>query len=161
MKIHGIENKLTRFQVYSETEVTFKYIKPQFRQQYSETLAKYEKNVDIKTGPLTLNMADSNRNREDENSYIPVTISKINGNTGGKIRPENQKKTRLQELSLTNNINFRAMHYNIHLDLKLFYTLSRIFQEKSFCELETLHHLCELERTQILQSLASALRTTP
>ena len=34
---------------------------------------------------------------------------------------------------------------------------SRIFQETSLSELETLHHLCELERTQILQSLALAV----
>ena len=41
--------------------------------------------------------------------------------------------------------------------MKLDYTNSRIFQEMSFSELETLHHLCELERTQILQSLALAV----
>ena len=38
--------------------------------------------------------------------------------------------------------------------MKLDYTLSRIFQEMSLSELETLHHLRELERTQILQSFA-------
>ena len=37
--------------------------------------------------------------------------------------------------------------------MKLSYTISRFFQEISLSELETLHHLCELERTQILQSL--------
>ena len=40
--------------------------------------------------------------------------------------------------------------------MKLDYTISRIFQEMSLSELETLHQLCELERTQILQSLALA-----
>ena len=35
--------------------------------------------------------------------------------------------------------------------------MCRIFQEMSLTELETLHQLCELERTQILQSLALAV----
>ena len=45
--------------------------------------------------------------------------------------------------------------------MKLDYTKSRIFHEMSLSELETLHHLCEQERTQILQSLALAVLKTP
>ena len=48
-----------------------------------------------------------------------------------------------------------------HLDMKLDYTISWIFQEMSLSELETLHQLCELERTQILQSLALAVLKIP
>ena len=60
-----------------------------------------------------------------------------------------------------NNTVFGAIHYDIHLDSKLDYTLSRVFLEISLSELITLHHLCEIERTQILQSLALAvLKTT-
>ena len=56
-----------------------------------------------------------------------------------------------------NNTHFGATHYDIHLDMKLDHSLSRIFQEMSLTELETLHQLCVLERTQILQSLALAV----
>ena len=45
--------------------------------------------------------------------------------------------------------------------MKLDYTKSRIFQEMSLSELETLHQLCELERSQILQSLALAVLKIP
>ena len=45
--------------------------------------------------------------------------------------------------------------------MELDYTLSRIFQEMSLSELETLRQLCELERTQILQSLALAVLKIP
>ena len=38
--------------------------------------------------------------------------------------------------------------------MKLDYTIGRIFQERSLSELETLHPLCELERTQIVQFFA-------
>ena len=48
-----------------------------------------------------------------------------------------------------NNTYFGANHYDIYLDMKLDYTISSFFQEVSLSELETLHHLCELERTQI------------
>ena len=57
--------------------------------------------------------------------------------------------------------HFGAIHYDIHLDMKLDYTISRIFQEMSLSELETLHQLCELERTQTLQSLALAVLKIP
>ena len=60
-----------------------------------------------------------------------------------------------------NNTYFGAIQYDIHLDMKLNYTISRIFQELSLSELETLHHFCELERTQFLQSLALAVVLKP
>ena len=60
-----------------------------------------------------------------------------------------------------NNTHFGAIHYDIHLDKKLYYTISRIFQEMSLTEIETLHQLCKLERTQILQSLALAVLKIP
>ena len=46
-----------------------------------------------------------------------------------------------------NNSHFGAIHYDIHLHMKLDYTTSRIFQELTLTELETLHQLCELGRT--------------
>ena len=49
-----------------------------------------------------------------------------------------------------NNKCFGPIQYDIHLDLKLDYTLSRTFHELSRSEQETLPHLCELERTQFL-----------
>ena len=56
-----------------------------------------------------------------------------------------------------NNTYFGAIHYDILLDMKLIYTIGRLFQELSLSELEMLHHLCELERTQISQSVALAV----
>ena len=75
----------------------------------------------------------------------------------GKVRPENKDSTRLQKLSFLNKTYFGAVQYDFHLDVKLYDTITRIFQEKSFSELETLHHLDEFERTQIRQSLALAV----
>ena len=60
-----------------------------------------------------------------------------------------------------NSTYFGNIYYDIHLDMKLNYTISRIFQEMSLSELETLHQLCELERSQTLQSLALAVLKIP
>ena len=60
-----------------------------------------------------------------------------------------------------NNTHFGAIYYDIQLDMKLDYTISRIFKEMYLTELEILHQLCELERTQILQSLALAVLKIP
>ena len=45
--------------------------------------------------------------------------------------------------------------------MKLDYKKSRFFQEMSLSVLETLHYLCEPERTQIQQSLALAVLKIP
>ena len=60
-----------------------------------------------------------------------------------------------------NNTYFGKIQYDIHLDMKLDYTISRNFQEMSLSDLETLNQLCELGRTQILQSLALAVLKIP
>ena len=97
----------------------------------------------------------------DENPYVSVNFQKNIGQIVVKLKPQDTESTRLQELSPMNRTPFGAIHYDIHLDMKLDYTISRIFQEMSLSELETLHQLCELERTQILQSLALAVLKTP
>ena len=40
-----------------------------------------------------------------------------------------------------NKTQFGAIHYDIHLDMILDYTINRIFQELSLTEFETLHQL--------------------
>ena len=94
-------------------------------------------------------------------SYVPVNFLKSKGQPGGKLKPDDSKSTLLLELSLMNSTYFGNIHYYILLDMKLDYTISRFFQEMSLSELETLHRLCELEKTQILQSLALAVLKIP
>ena len=155
--IKNIENKLTRFQVYPETELAYKYNTPLYTTQYSQLLVECEKSFDINTGKLIISQYPTYHNKNDENSYIPVPFLKNTGRTGGKLRSQDQSSTRLQELSHMNNTYFGAIHYGMKLD----YKISRLFQEMSLSELETLHHLCELERTQILKSLALAVLKIP
>ena len=43
--IHNIENKLTRFQIYPETELAYKYTIPHYKTQNSVILVEYGKNI--------------------------------------------------------------------------------------------------------------------
>ena len=158
---HNIENKLTRFQIHPETELACKYTKPLYKTQYSEILVEYKEGFDMNTGKLTLHPMATSHAATDENSYVRVQFLKNTGRIGGKLKTQDKDSTRLQELSLKINAHFGAIHSDIHLDMQFDYTLSRIFQEMSLTELETLHQLCELERTQTLQSLALAVLKIP
>ena len=89
----------------------------------------------MKSCKLLHDMTQKYQNKEDGNSYIPVTFYKNTDNTGGKIPPEKN----YQELLLMKNTYFGAIHYDIHLDMKLENTISTISQEMSFYKLETLH----------------------
>ena len=95
------------------------------------------------TGNLKYNPHATHQPLNEGTSYVPVNLLKNTGNPGGKVKPHDTESTRLQELSLMNNSYFGAIHYDILLDMKLDYTVSRIFKEMSLSELETLHQLCE------------------
>ena len=147
--------------MYQETEIARKYKNPLYKTQYSEILVEYEKGFDMTTGKIKFDPCATSHPINEGTSYIPVNFQKSTGQPGGKLKTHDNKSTRLQELTLMNNTYFGNIHYNIHLDTKLDYTISRIFQEMSLSELEALHQLCELERTQILQSLARAVLKKP
>ena len=53
--IRNIENKLTRFQIYHETEFACKYKNPLHKTQYSEILVKYGEGFGMTTGKLKYN----------------------------------------------------------------------------------------------------------
>ena len=153
---------MLRFQIYTETGLAFKYNKPVYKTQYPEFFVEYEQIFDTHTGKLiTIQHAAHQLLTNDKNPFISVHLLKNTGQTGGKVKPQHEDSTRLPDLSLMNDTYFGAIHCDFHLDIKLDYTKSRIFQEMSSSELETLHHLCELERTQILQSLALAVLKIP
>ena len=149
---------MTRFQINHETEFACKYKNPLYKTQYSKILVEYDKSFDMTTGKIKFDPYAGHNLINEDTSYIPVNLRKNVGNPGGRLEPYDSESTRLQELSFMNSTYFGAIPYKIHLDMKLDYTISIIFQEMSFSELETLHQLCYLERTQFLQSLALAVQ---
>ena len=69
--IDGIENKITRFQIYPETELARNYITPFYKTQVSEVFVKNEKGFDSKTGKLLNNPYPTYHNKNCKKSYIP------------------------------------------------------------------------------------------
>ena len=137
---------MTRFQKYHETEFACKYKNQLYKRQYSEILVKYDEGFDMTTGKTKFDPYATHHLINEDTSHIPANLRKNAGNPGGRLEPYDSGSTRLQELSLMNNTYFGAIHYDIHLDMNLDYIISRIFQEMSLSELETLHQLCELEK---------------
>ena len=115
---HNIENKLTRFQIYQETEFACKHTNPLYKTQYSEILVEYEKGFDMTTGKVKFDPFATGHYKNDGRPYVPVNFYKYNGQPGGKLQPCDSKSTRLQELSFMNNTYFGNIHYDIHLDMK-------------------------------------------
>ena len=117
--LHNIENKLTRFQIYQETEIACKYRNPLHKTQYSEILVEYEKGFDMTTGKIKIDAYATGHPLHEGTSYIPFNFQKSNGQRGGHLKPHDTRSTRLQELSLMNNSYFGNIHYDIHLGMKL------------------------------------------
>ena len=126
--IHDIEKKIACFQTYQETEIACKNRNSLYKTQYSEILVEYEKGFDMTTGKIKFNPYATSHPINEGTSYVPVNFLKSTGQPGGKLKPNDSKSTRLQELSLMNSTYFGNIHYDIHLEKKLDYTISRIFQ---------------------------------
>ena len=77
---HDIENKLTRFQVYRETEFACKYSNPLYKTQYSEILVKCKKGFDMTTGNknLTLMPQVTLLTKEHHTSQLTFIKTKVN-----------------------------------------------------------------------------------
>ena len=97
--IHDIESKLTRFQLYPETELAYNYKKPLYKTQYSENLVEYEDGFDMKTGKLIQHQMATHHSYTDENSYVSVKFQKNSRRTGGK-----NKSTRYKKYTFTGTI---------------------------------------------------------
>ena len=63
---------MTRFQIYPEMELVFKYTKLLYKTQYSEIFVEYEQGFDMNTGKLFIHPMATSHSTSDENSYIPV-----------------------------------------------------------------------------------------
>ena len=67
---------MTRFQIYSETELECKYNKPFYKTQYSEILVEYEQGFVMNTGKLIIHHHAIHYSTSHEYSYIPVNLLK-------------------------------------------------------------------------------------
>ena len=95
----------------------------------------------MKTGKLPSNPYPTYHNKNDKKNVCPSIISEKHRNYWWKTSLTRQEQYTFTRSNTHEQYLFGAIHYDIHLDMKLDYTISRIFQEMSLSELETLHHL--------------------
>ena len=107
--IHNIENKLTLFQMYPETERACEKNKPLPKTQYSKILVEYDQVFDMNTGRLIIHPHATHYSTSDENSYIPVNLRRTQETLAEK-KPQDKDNTHLQKLSLMNNTHCGAIH---------------------------------------------------
>ena len=81
----------------------------------------------METGKLINSPHPTYRKKKRQKFIHPSKFSEKLRKTGGKLCPQDKGSTRLQELSLINNTYFGAIPYDILLDMKLNYTISKMF----------------------------------
>ena len=91
------------------------------------------------------------------NTRQPKPHSIIDQNIGGKIQFDNSnKKYIFPALNISNN--FATIDYDAHINTKIDFTINHVFKSMTVQELNTLHTVCELERTQLLTILAMSVK---
>ena len=78
-------------------------------------------------------------------------------NISGRIQfdTSNQKYI-IPALNVSNN--FATLDYDAHINTKIDFTRNHVFESITEQELNTLHTVCELERTQLLTILAMSVK---
>ena len=91
------------------------------------------------------------------NNGQPRPHSIIDQNISGRIQfdTSNQKYI-FPALNVSNN--FATLDYDAHINTKIDFTKNHVFKSMTVQELNTLHTICELERTQLLTTLAMSVK---
>ena len=89
----------------------------------------------------------------------PNPSSIINEYISGKIvlNISNYKHV-FPALNVSNN--FATIDYDAHINTQIDYTINHVFRSMTVQELNTLHTVCELERNQLLTTLAMSVQNT-
>ena len=85
----------------------------------------------------------------DMNNGQPRPHSIIDQNISGKLHLDTSNpKYIFPALNVSNN--FATLDYDAHINTKIVFTINHVFKFMTVQELNTLHTICELERTQLL-----------
>ena len=87
----------------------------------------------------------------------PNPESIINEDITGKIVSDSTTKHYvIPALNVFNN--FATIDYDVHINTKIGYTINHVFLSMTVQELNTFHTICELERNQLLTTLAMSVQ---
>ena len=88
------------------------------------------------------------------NTGQPRPHSILDQKISGKIQFDTSNQDYIfPALNVSNN--FTTLDYDAHINTKIDFTINHVFKSMTVQELNTLHTVCELERTQMLISYLS------
>ena len=91
------------------------------------------------------------------NTGQPRSHSIIDQRVSGQIQYDNSTKEYIfPALNISNN--FATLDYDAHINPKIDFTINHVLISMSVQELNTLHTVCEIERTQLLTILAMSVK---
>ena len=129
---------LSRFEIYPIAQTFCGKPEPLFSTQNEDIFVTYLDGFDINTGQ-------------------PKPHSNIDQNISGKIQFDNSnKKYKFPALNISNS--FATIDYDAHINTKIDFTKYHVFKSMTVQELNTLHTVRELERTQLLTILAMSVK---
>ena len=129
---------LSRFDIYPIAQTFCGKPEPLYSTQYDDIFVTYLDGFDMINGQ-------------------PRPHSLIDQNISGKIQLDasNQKYV---FPALNESNNFATLDYDAHINTKIDFTINHVCKSMTVQELNTLHTLCELERTQLLTILAMSVK---
>ena len=137
--ISTVENpSLSRFEIYPIAQTFFGKPEPIYSTQYEVFFVTYLDGFDMNSGQ-------------------PRPHSIIDQKISGKIQfDSSNQKYMFPAINVSNN--FATLDYDAHINTKIDFTINHVFKSMTVQELNTLHTVCELERTQLLTILAMSVK---
>ena len=129
---------LARFEIYPIAQTFCGKPEPLYSTQYDDIFVTYLDGFDMNNGQ-------------------PRPHSIIDQNISGRIQFDTSKKKYIFP-ALNVSINFATLENDAHINTKNDFTINHVFKSMTVQELNTLHTVCELERTQLLTILAMSVR---
>ena len=126
-----IDNQsLSRFEIYPIAQTFCGKPEPLYSTQYDDIFVTYSDGFDMNNGQ-------------------PRPHSIIDQKISGKIQFDTSNKKYISPaLNVLNN--FAILDYHAHINTKIDFTINHVFKSKTVQEINTLHTVCELEKTQLL-----------
>ena len=129
---------LSRFEIYPIAQTFCGKPEPLCSTQYEDIFVTYLDGFDMNTGQ-------------------PKPHSIIDQNNSGKIQFDNSnQKYIIPALNISNS--FATTDYDAHINTKIDITINHVIKSMTVQELNTVHTVCELERTQLLTILAMSVK---
>ena len=129
---------LSRFEIYPIAQTFCEKPEPLDSTQNEDIFVTYLDNFDINNGQ-------------------PRPHSMIDQKIIGKIQFDTSNQHYIfPALNVSNN--FATLDYDAHINTKIDFTINHVFKSMKVQELNTLHTVCELERTQLLTILDMSVR---